>query len=161
MVSLRNRARAAVSSSVRSQLKPRRCGFSQFWRGRIGNAGIQPASVIQLPERHPEDDMSDDPMAHTTSTRPLVVSTKWRGSGCLFLVAPAKEAVRNSTIAGSTLCVLRDGRAAASSGGGIFLTSSKDLPHAEERQKGASRSTHYLASSRRCVRRPGCPLSRA
>ena len=27
----------------------------------------------------------------------LVVSSKWRDSGCLFLVAPAKEAVRKST----------------------------------------------------------------
>jgi hypothetical protein len=75
-----------------------------------------------------------------------MVSTKWRGSGCLFLVAPAKEAVRKSTIAG--INIVRPSRRPR----GLlrmrnFINAIKGLPHAEERQKGASRSTHYLAST--------------
>jgi hypothetical protein len=34
--------------------------------------------------------MSDDPTGHEFDATELVVSTKWRDSGCLFLVALAK-----------------------------------------------------------------------
>jgi hypothetical protein len=38
--------------------------------GRIGNAGIQPVSVIQSADRHPGDEMNDDLTADANSTRP-------------------------------------------------------------------------------------------
>jgi len=52
------------------------------------------ASAIQSADRHPEDDMSDDPTGREFDAIELVVSTKWRDSGCLFLVAPAKAAAQ-------------------------------------------------------------------